>query len=67
MPLPPNPHKPAFIAAILRGEPLKVCGDTAGITKQRASQWAAELGFRRRFLTDDEWRDILKKRNDLTL
>lgn len=62
MPRTANPHKAEFVAAILRGDPLKECGAIAGVTKRRAGQWAAELGFRRHYLSADEWAELRQRR-----
>lgn len=65
---PPSPHRPTVIAGLRDDQTLKAIALTCGLSIACICKWAANLGFRRMFVTDEERRAILaRRRSDSSL
>ncbi len=43
---------------MLEHDSIKAIAVEAGMSLSNAGKWAAYLGFRKHWLTDDEWREV---------
>lgn len=52
-----------MIEDIRRDNPIKLVASKLSITPQTVCRFAARVGFRRMYVTDQERRELLKRRN----